>query len=69
MTPAEIEACVDALSAALQLPIAVAHRPGVLSYFALAASMADAVAMQPLGPADEPAEVFHVVSPRGSECA
>ena len=37
-----IEAYVDAAAAALDLPLAPAHRPGVLAYFALAAGLADA---------------------------
>ena len=32
MTPAQIEACVDAAAAALQLPLAPEHRPGVLRF-------------------------------------
>ncbi len=63
MTPEEIEACVDATAAALGLPIAPAHRPGVLHYFALAASMAELVAGQDLSSSDEPAPVFTPVSP------
>ena len=58
MTPAEIEAYVDAAAAALQLPIAPAHRPGTLQYFALAASMAELIAAHPLTLRDEPAESF-----------
>ena len=41
MTPAQIEAYVDAASAALNLPLSPEHRPGVLHYFALATSMAE----------------------------
>jgi hypothetical protein len=63
MTPAEIEASVDATAAALGLPIAPAHRPGVLHYFALAASMAELVNGHALSLADEPAAVFTPVSP------
>ena len=63
MTPEQIEAYVDAAAAALQLPLSPAHRPGVLHYFALAASMAERVAAQPLGTTDEPAETFVPVSP------
>ena len=43
-----------------------AHRPGVLRYYALAASMAELVMDAPLGLADEPAPVFVPVSPAGS---
>ena len=63
MTPAQIENYVDAAAAALQLPIAPEHRPGVLNYFALAASMAELVAAHPLGVTDDPAEAFVPVSP------
>lgn len=64
-TPRQIEAYVDAVSAALQLPIHAEHRPGVLSYFALAAGMAELVAGQPLSAADDLAEAFVPVSPTG----
>jgi hypothetical protein len=45
------------------LPIAPEHRPGVLHYFALAASLAALVNAHDLGNADEPAAVFTPVSP------
>ena len=63
MTPAQIEAYVDAAAAALNLPLNAEHRPGVLHYFALAASMAELLAGQPLGITDDPAEAFVPVSP------
>jgi len=63
MTPEEIQACVDANARALGLVIAPEHRPGVLRYFALAASMAELVNGLPLGDHDEPAPVFTPVSP------
>lgn len=63
MTADEVEACVDANAAALGLKIAPEHRPGVLHYFALAASMAELVNGHPIGLADEPAPVFTPVSP------
>lgn len=63
MTPAQIEAYVDAASAALNLPLSPEHRPGVLNYFALAAGMAELVAAQPLAITDDPAEAFVPVSP------
>ena len=66
LRPPEIEAYVDAAAAALKLPLSAAHRPGVLHYFALAASMAELVAAQPLTIADEPAEVFVPISPKHS---
>ncbi len=56
--PAAYEAYVDATAATIGLPIDPAHRPGVLRYFALAASMAEQVMSVPLGIADEPAEHF-----------
>ncbi len=65
LTAMQIEAYVDAASTALQLPLHAEHRPGVLRYFALAAGMAELVAGQPLGAADDPAEVFVPVSPTG----
>jgi hypothetical protein len=65
MSPPEIEAYVDAAAAALNLPLSAAHRPGVLHYFALAASMADLVAAHPLTNDDEPAEAFVPISPAG----
>ena len=58
MTPDQIEACVDAAAAALQLPIAPEHRPGVLRYFALAAGFADQLDAVALTPQDEPAVSF-----------
>ena len=63
MTPSQIEAYVDAASAALALPIAPEHRPGVLFYFALAASLAEVVNAVSLGPYDEPAYVFMPIAP------
>jgi Protein of unknown function (DUF4089) len=63
MTPAQIEAYVDAAATALQLPLAPEHRPGVLHYFALAAGMADLVAGHALAITDDPAEAFVPVSP------
>jgi hypothetical protein len=61
MTPAQVEACVDAAAAALSLPIAPEHRPGVLRYFALAADFAAQVEAVPLSPHDEPALRFEPV--------
>ncbi len=63
MTPAQIEAYVDAASAALNLSLSPEHRPGVLRYFALAAGMAELVAAQPLEITDHPAEAFVPVPP------
>jgi hypothetical protein len=64
MTPAEIEASVDATAKALDLPIAPEHRAGILYYYGLAASFAALVQSHPLGNADEPAPVFTPVPPR-----
>ena len=58
-----VEAYVDAAAAALDLPIAPAHRPGVLNYFALAAGFAAQLEAVALGPADEPAEAFAPIGP------
>lgn len=63
MTPKEIEAYVEAAAALLALPIAAEHRPGVLHYFALAASYAELLEAHPLGVGDEPAGAFVPVSP------
>lgn len=63
MTADDIEAWVDAASGALSLPIAPAHRPGVVRYLALAASHAALLEAFPLGLEDEPAPVFTPVSP------
>ena len=65
MTPQQIEALVAATSAALDLHIAAAHKPGVLAFFTLAAGMADQVMGFPLGVEDEPGNVFTPVSPEG----
>jgi hypothetical protein len=63
MTPAQIEAYVDATAALLELPLSPAHRPGVLQYFALAASLAEQVAAHPFSMADDPAEAFAPIAP------
>jgi hypothetical protein len=60
---------VDAAAAVLGLKIAAEHRPGVLQYFALAAGMAELVQGLPLQTHDEPANVFHPVSPHGADGA
>ena len=65
MNAQQVEAYVDAAAAALQLPLAPEHRPGVLGYFALAASMAQMVNGLPLAVHDDPAPVFVPVSPAG----
>ena len=58
-----VEAYVDAAAAALDLPLAAEHRPGVLSYFTLAAELAESVLALPLGSADDPAPVFVPIGP------
>ncbi|HSC62656.1 MAG TPA: AtzG-like protein [Caldimonas sp.] len=63
MDPQRIEAYVDTAAAALDLPLAPAHRPGVVAYFALAASLAESVAGAALAPADEAAPVFTPIAP------
>ena len=54
----DTEAYVDAAAAALGLPLAPDHRPGVIRYFQLAASMAPRVMDFPLTPADESGNVL-----------
>jgi hypothetical protein len=63
MTAAQIETYVDAAAAALELPLAPAHRPGVLHYFALAASLAELLSAHPLSVTDDPAEAFVPIAP------
>ncbi|MCZ2497789.1 DUF4089 domain-containing protein [Xylophilus sp. Kf1] len=57
------EAYVDAGAALLGLPLAPAHRPGVLEFFALAAAMAAVVDAVALGPHDDSPMRFEPVSP------
>jgi hypothetical protein len=64
MSPAQIEAYVDAAAVALDLPLRRDHREGVLRYFALAAQFAALVDAVPLAPHDEPAMNFSPMSPR-----
>jgi len=58
VTGDQIEAYVDAAAAALKLPIAAEHRPGVLRYFALAAGFAEQLDVVLLTSHDEPAVNF-----------
>ncbi len=58
MDAADIERHVDATAALIGLPLAPDHRPGVIRYFQLAASMAPRVMDFPLEPHDEPGNVF-----------
>lgn len=66
LSPQTIEACVDATAELLGLPIAPEHRPGVLRYFALAASFAAQTYGLAIDDKADPAGVFVPVSPRGS---
>lgn len=66
MTPEQVATLVDATASALALPIADAHRPGVLAFFGLAASMADLVQGMPLDTGDESGAVFVPVAPKGA---
>ncbi len=63
MTPEQIETYVDAAAAAMALPLSPEHRPGVLQFFALAASMAAQVEQVPLAPHDEAAVHFLPIEP------
>lgn len=63
MSPEQTAAYVDAAAAALDLPLAAEHRPGVLHYFALAAAMAEAVHGLPLMHADDAAPQFVPIGP------
>ena len=62
MTPAQIEAYVDASAAALDLKLRPEHREGVLRYFQLAADMAALLDAATLDPHVEPAVSFVPVS-------
>jgi len=64
MTDDRIETYVDGTAALLGLPLAPAHRPGVLGFFRLAASMAAVVDAVPLTPHDDTPLRFEPVSPR-----
>ena len=63
----DAEAWVDQQSALLGLPIAPAHRPGVVRYLQLVAGMAPRVMDFPLTPADESGMTFVPVAPGGAE--
>ena len=64
LNPQVIEAAVDAAAALLDLPLAPAHRPGVLRFYSLAAQMAQVVLAVPLGRDDESGVVFRLVEPK-----
>lgn len=59
----QLEIYVDAMAAALALPLLPEHRPGVLICFAIAANLADLVNAHPLRVDDEPAPVFTPLAP------
>jgi hypothetical protein len=59
----EVEAYVDAAAAALDLTIAAEHRPAVVHYVELAATMAALVMPFRLGIDDEAAPVFAPIAP------
>ena len=65
MSAEQIERLMNANAAALDLRIAIEHRPGVLAYLALAASMAALVQGLPLTVDDESGAVFMPVAPEG----
>ena len=67
MSSEQIERLMNANAAALDLRIAIEHRPGVLAYLALAAEMAELVQGLPLTVDDESGSVFvpAVVHPEG----
>ena len=62
------EATVDAMSGAVGLAIAEAHRPGVVRFLGLAAEMAAVVDAAPLDERElAPAPVFRLPLPTGGE--
>ena len=63
LTADDIDALIRANAAAVALPIAAEHLPGVRTYFALAAQMAALVEGLALTPHDESGSVFTPVSP------
>lgn len=60
----DFDTYLDAAAAALDLPIAPEHRPGVLGYLQLASAMAALVEGLPLQEADESGSVFRPTEPR-----
>ena len=59
----DLDAYVHDAALCVGLPLAEEHRPGVLTYLALARGMAASVMDFPLGRDDEPATVFRPVGP------
>jgi len=64
MTPAQVEAYVQASALALGLPLSPEYRPGVVRFFSIAAEFAAVVEAVPLDPHAEPAVQFMPVEPR-----
>lgn len=64
--PERHAAAVDAAARLIGLPISAEQRPGVLQFFALAASMAAVLDAVPLGRDDEPGAVWRPVEPPGA---
>jgi hypothetical protein len=60
-------AYIDAAAATLGLKIPAQQRPGVTSFFNLAAGMAELLQGLPLTSADEPGNVFRPVEPQVGE--
>jgi hypothetical protein len=58
-----VEAYVDAMAAAIGLPIAPEHRPGVVRYVAMVAALAPSLMETELLPSDESGNVFQPVEP------
>jgi hypothetical protein len=58
MTQPDFEAYAKAAAAALSLPIAPAHLPGVVATLQVAAGAAALIARVPLTVEDEPAAIF-----------
>ena len=63
MERTRVETCVDAMAAALALPLLPEHRPGVLASFELAAAFAELVMAQALRIDDDAAAVFTPLAP------
>ena len=62
-------AYIHAAASTLGLKIAAEHRPGVLQFFGLVASMAALVQGLPLEPHDESGNVFKPVVPAGEDAS
>lgn len=69
MPTPDLEAFMDAQCAVLGLTLDAEHRPGVLRYLQLVASLAPRVMDFPLSPADESGNVFHPVEPPRPEAS